>query len=743
MQDTNVLNVQLDEGIDRPLDYLAPSEWKNLRPGIRVLVTLRGRKVKGTVLEIKNKSAFAKLQPALEILTEEGNLTDELFQLAEWISHYYATPLRRVLRLFIPSAMRGKASPKKQKRIRRNKPLNELTALCKELQQKKPAQAKVLEVLLKRPKGILLTELLEETQGSISPVTTLAKQELITIDEMEIDRTPFDAFPYFPTQPKTLSEEQQTALSALLSDIKENQFATHLLHGITGSGKTEVYLQAMTETMALNRSVLMLVPEIALTTQTAERLKSRFQEKIAILHHRLSFGERYDTWTAISRGEIPIVVGARSALFCPLPNLGLIIVDEEHDNSYKQTDEMPCYNGRDVAIMRAKMANAVCLLGSATPSLETYTNAKNGKYKLSTLKQRPQNTKRPKITLIDLMREAEKEKRIPLLSAPLLSAIEKRAAIGEQSLLFLNRRGYNSLLLCSACNESIKCPHCELSLTFHKQKNLLTCHLCDFTINPPPRKCPKCSAETLNYRGAGTEQVERTIKAIFPEIRTLRMDADTTRHKGSHDELFKQFRSGKADVLIGTQMIAKGLHFPAVTLVGVLNSDGAMNIPDFRASENLFQLVTQVAGRSGRSLLEGEVIIQSRQPSHPLIQLAAKDDYENFYKREIKEREMFKYPPFTQIARLIFSGPKDGVTMSFAKDARDILIKLLPSAYEILPVVPCGYAKIRDRFRFQFLIKGPKQGFTISNALISLQTKLKPPKETKYTIDIDPQSTHF
>ncbi|GAB5411315.1 MAG: primosomal protein N' [Chlamydiales bacterium] len=743
MQDTNVLNVQLDEGIDRALDYLAPIEWKNLRPGIRVLVTLRGRKVKGTVLEIKNRSAFAKLQPALEILTEEGNLTDELFQLAEWISHYYATPLRRVLRLFIPSAMRGKASPKKQKRIRRNKPLNELTALCKELQQKKPAQAKVLEVLLKRPKGILLTELLEETQGSISPVTTLAKQELITIDEMEIDRTPFDAFPYFPTKPKTLSEEQKRALSTLLTDIKENQFATHLLHGITGSGKTEVYLQAMAETMSLNRSILMLVPEIALTTQTAERLKSRFQEKIAILHHRLSFGERYDTWLAISRGEIPIVVGARSALFCPLPNLGLIIVDEEHDNSYKQTDEMPCYNGRDVAIMRAKMANAVCLLGSATPSLETYTNAINGKYKLNTLKSRPKNATRPKITLVDLMREAEKEKRIPLLSAPLLSAIEKRAAIGEQSLLFLNRRGYNSLLLCSACNESIKCPHCELSLTFHKQKNLLTCHLCDFTINPPPRKCPKCSAETLNYRGAGTEQVERTIKAIFPEIRTLRMDADTTRHKGSHDELFKQFRSGKADVLIGTQMIAKGLHFPAVTLVGVLNSDGAMNIPDFRASENLFQLVTQVAGRSGRSLLEGEVIIQSRQPSHPLIQLAAKDDYENFYKREIKEREMFKYPPFTQIARLIFSGPKDGVTMSFAKDAHDILIKLLPAAYEILPVVPCGYAKIRDRFRFQFLIKGPKQGFTISNALISLQTKLKPPKETKYTIDIDPQSTHF
>ncbi|MDX8430388.1 MAG: primosomal protein N' [Candidatus Algichlamydia australiensis] len=427
----------------------------------------------------------------------------------------------------------------------------------------------------------------------------------------------------------------------------------------------------------------------------------------------------------------------------PLPNLGLIIVDEEHDNSYKQTDEMPCYNGRDVAIMRAKLENAVCLLGSATPSLESYTNAKNGKYKLSILKNRPKNARRPKITLVDLMREAEKEKRIPLLSAPLLAAIEKRTALGEQSLLFLNRRGYNSFLLCSECNESIKCPHCELSLTFHKKENLLTCHLCDYTLNPPPRKCPKCAAETLNYRGAGTEQVERTLKAIFPEIRTLRMDADTTRHKGSHDELFKQFRSGKADVLIGTQMIAKGLHFPAVTLVGVLNSDGAMNIPDFRSSENLFQLVTQVAGRSGRSLLEGEVIIQSRMPTHPLIQLAAKDDYENFYTQEIEERKLFHYPPFTQIARLIFSGLKDGATMSFAKDARDILLKLLPPTYEILPVVPCGYAKIRDRYRFQFLIKGPKKGFTLSNALINLQTKLKTPKETRYTIDIDPQSTHF
>ncbi|MDX8430389.1 MAG: DEAD/DEAH box helicase family protein [Candidatus Algichlamydia australiensis] len=314
---TTILNVQLDEALDRPLDYLAPNEWENLRPGLRVLVTIRGRKVKGTIIEIKKKSAFAKLQTALEILDEEGKLTDELFQLAEWISHYYATPMRRVLKLFLPSAMRGKAKAKMQKRISRKKPLAELTALCKELQRKKPAQAKVLETLLKKPKGLFLSELLQQTKGSISPVETLEKQGVIEIREVEVDRTPFDEFPYFPTKPKTLSSQQQSALDCLLADIKSKNFSTHLLHGITGSGKTEVYLQAMAETMQLGRSVLMLVPEIALTTQTAERLKSRFQEKIAILHHRLSFGERYDSWVRIARGEIPIVVGARSALFSP------------------------------------------------------------------------------------------------------------------------------------------------------------------------------------------------------------------------------------------------------------------------------------------------------------------------------------------------------------------------------------------------------------------------------------------
>ncbi|MEX0961938.1 MAG: primosomal protein N' [Simkaniaceae bacterium] len=737
MSDAAFLSLLIDNAGERPFDYAIPDQFHGkLKPGMRVLASLRGRKVKGTILTLKKKPEVAKVQPIIEPLFQEGAVTESLFELARWISLYYATPMRRVLKLILPSSVRGLAKEKQQVLVKRIKSPKELLKIHKELLTKHPSQARIIEALIKKSDGLLLTELLEAASVSRSPVDTLEKKGILQLKPIQIDRCPLKEFEYFPTKAKKLNPEQALALDEILKSL--GRFQTHLLHGITGSGKTEVYLQAIDATLIQKKSVILLVPEIALTAQTIERLKGRFQEKIAILHHRLSIGERHDAWHKIAKGEILIVVGARSALFSPLPNLGLIIVDEEQEGSYKQSEERPCYNARDVAIMRAKIEDIPCLLGSATPSIESYFNALSGKYNLISLKSRAESSPLPKVVLIDLNREKEKEKRSPLLSEPLLNAIEKRFQKGEQSLLFLNRRGYHSFFLCKACEESLKCPHCELSLTFHKSLNKLACHLCDYTLCPPPRKCPLChSEETMEYRGAGTEQVERMLHAIFPEIRTLRMDADTTRHKGSHDRLFKQFRSGKADVLIGTQMVAKGLHFPSVTLVGVLNTDGALNIPDFRSSERVFQLLAQVSGRSGRGALNGEVFIQTHLPKHPVIALGSKEAYDEFYNQEIKVRKSFNFPPFNRLARFIITGFDEEKTNQWAENLHQYLKEKLKPPFEFFPVTPCGYARIKDRYRFHFLAKGPN---FMQLSQIPMPT---PPKEIRLLIDIDPLTTYL
>ncbi|MCB1084834.1 MAG: primosomal protein N', partial [Chlamydiia bacterium] len=486
---------------------------------------------------------------------------------------------------------------------------------------------------------------------------------------------------------------------------------------------------------------ILLVPEIALTTQTIERLRSRFTEKLGILHHRLSDGERFDIWHGIRKGEIQIVVGARSAIFSPVKNLGLIIIDEEQETSYKQTEEEPCYHARDVAVMRGKFSKATVVLGSATPSLESFFNAKLGKYTLLPLTKRAKGAHLPTVKMVDMKEEYVKQGGYTLFCQPLIEGIKERLKRGEQTLLFLNRRGYHTFQMCAGCGESIKCPHCSVSLTYHKKNHLLACHLCSYVLSPPPKKCSHCKEEaTLNFKGVGTEQVERTLHALFPDIRTLRMDGDTTRHKGSHDRLFKQFKTGKADVLIGTQMIAKGLHFPAVTLVGVLNSDGALNLPDFRASENVFQLLTQVAGRSGRGDLKGEVIIQTRLKEHPIFRYAGAEDYQTFYNEEIGVRELFEFPPFSRLAKLTFSGKNEAFVKQIADRFYGSLLKRLPPSYILYPVIPSGYSKIKDNFRFKLLIKG-KNPLLLSHLLKEERIAANLPRSVRLLIDIDPLST--
>ncbi len=735
-----IAEVMLDDALDRALDYRIPAHLlQKIESGSRVKVPVRSHLRQGTVVALKATSTFDKLQEIAELLSEKTHVTPELFRLAEWIAFYYCTPLRKVLKTILPSSVRGKAKAKEQLWIKANCSQNELAKHCEELRKTHLTQALVLDVVLQAPKGILLSKLLEQANVSRSPVDSLLKKQLLLCQKIQIDRSILSDEEYFPTKPKTLNPQQSQTLEKLKTSLAENRFEVHLIHGVTGSGKTEVYLQAMEQALQLKKGVLFLVPEIALTAQMIERLKSRFQEKIAILHHRLSQGERFDAWHQIRSGTIHIAIGARSAIFCPMQNLGLIIVDEEHEATYKQSDESPLYHARDVAVMRGKFAHATVILGSATPSLESYHNAKLGKYQLSVLENRADAASLPQVTIVDMKVEFDKAKGFTLFSDPLLEAIKERMRLGEQVMLFLNRRGYHTAQMCLSCSHVLQCPHCDLNLTFHLGDNLLACHLCDYRLSPPPRNCPKCHAEnTFKFKGAGTEMVERALHAIFPEVRTLRLDADTTRHKGSHELLFKQFRSGKADVLIGTQMIAKGLHFPQVTLVGVLNADGSLQIPDFRASETVFQLLTQVAGRSGRGALKGEVIIQTHLPDHSVIELAKQQNYEGFFAQEIALRQLFHYPPFTHLIKLTFKGKDSQAVQLLASEWRNKLIRELPSQFEILPVVACGRAKLKGDFRFQFLIKAEKMG----QLLTVLQNR---PKDNivHLSVDVDPLSTFY
>lgn len=734
-----VAEVILDLAIDKPLDYSIPESFLNaIVPGVRVEVPIRGKPTTGTVVKLKSASEFPELQSILNYISDEVLITQDLLELSLWIARYYCCSLGKVFKTVLPSSVRRNMQSKEQLAVTRNKTYEQLRDHCIHIRNQHPKQAAVLDVILVEQNGILLSELMEKGQISRSPIDTLVKQGFLKLEKVHIDRSPLKEAEYFKSKPKILNEAQQAAFDSIKKNMFENHFSTHLIHGITGSGKTEIYLQAIDEALKQNKGAIMLVPEISLTTQMIERFRTRFEGQIAILHHRLSQGERLDEWHRLRKGEAKIAIGARSAIFSPIKNLGLIIVDEEHEFTYKQTDDTPCYHARDVAVMRGKITNGIVILGSATPSLESYQNALTGKYRLETLPTRADSASLPHIKIVDMRLEDEKAKRHAIFSDALLKGIEQRTKQGEQSILFLNRRGYYTSLICPECSLAVKCQHCDTTLTFHRNQQHLSCHLCGYTTPPPPT-CPSCNqTNPMKFRGYGTEQIERSLHAILPDIRTIRLDADTTRHKGSHQRLIRDFGCGKADVLIGTQMIAKGLHFPEVTLVGVLNCDSSLNIPDFRASETGFQLMTQVAGRSGRGFAKGEVIFQTRMPENSTIQYAIKQDFKQFFDDELNVRKFFDYPPFTKLAKVTFAGSTEGTTYGSGEAFRSELAKLLPSSFEIHPLIPCGHAKIKDQFRYHFLIKG-KDIYTLSKVLHQIHK----PGNVKVYIDIDPASTFF
>ncbi|HKI72333.1 MAG TPA: primosomal protein N', partial [Verrucomicrobiae bacterium] len=523
-------------------------------------------------------------------------------------------------------------------------------------------------------------------------VRKLEDKGLVSIGPQISERDPYAREHILPTQPLALNAEQAAALQKIKAalDSKEpstinHQPSTFLLHGVTGSGKTEIYLQAIARALQQGRGAIVLVPEISLTPQTVERFKARFcsgplQTLVAVLHSHLSAGERHDEWHKIRQGRARIVIGARSAIFAPVDPLGLIVVDEEHEYSYKQ-EEAPRYHARDVAVVRGQMEGAAVVLGSATPSLESFHNAQKGKYALLQLPQRADDRKMPLVRVIDMRQEARKEKGTPIFSQKLKEEITLRLERGEQVMLFLNRRGYATSLQCPKCGFVAECPNCSVALTYHRSRQRLLCHICAYEAQAPTL-CPdvKCRNPAIRYAGLGTEKVEDTLTKLFPRARVRRMDSDALKRKDDYRRILGDFRTGKIDILVGTQMIAKGLHFPNVTLVGIIYADLSLHQPDFRAGERTFQLLTQVAGRAGRGEVEGEVVVQAFTPFHPAIQYARRHDFAGFYEQEIEFREQLKYPPISRAALLTLKGRNEEKVKFSAAHLRRELEKILGSA---------------------------------------------------------------
>ncbi len=608
--------------------------------------------------------------------------------------------------------------------------------------------AQILQILLDEGAPIATSELTKRVKTGPTLLRTLERRGFIKISKAQAIRNPLSNQPIATTQSHTLNQFQTDAYTDILNNIQSNNESNccFLLHGVTGSGKTEVYMQVMSKVLDSGKSVIVLVPEISLTPQTASRFISRFGERIALLHSRLSDGERFDQWHRIKNGDADIVIGPRSAVFAPVNNLGLMVIDEEHSDSYK-SDTAPRYHTREVARKRAEFANCPIILGSATPSLESYYQAQNGNYKLLSLPMRVLDRKMPKVQIVDMRDELKKGNRT-IFSQQLRDAISERIEKKQQSILFLNRRGHSRYVFCRTCGYVEKCNNCSITLTFHFELKKMVCHHCEHKRDLHPT-CPECSSPAIDYfgkKGFGTETVEQEILKAYPSANVKRFDADSTTKKNAHQQILDAFQRQEIDILIGTQMVAKGLDFPNVTLVGVVVADTALNLPDYRASEQTFSLLTQVAGRSGRADAAGEVIIQTYLPEHYCILATQKHDYINFYEKEILERRTLGYPPFANIASLLLRGKNENMVIDAAKNVSEYLHQLKTEKFPEITIsgpAPAPLSKIEGKYRWHFLLRSQNVE-KISNLLYSL-TK-EPPSILKsnaieYIIDIDPTNT--
>jgi len=735
----NYVRVIIDRAIQRELDYSVPETLaERIGIGSRVRVPFRDKSALATVLATLEHSDAKGIRPIEALVGEAPAISESLLELAKWMSTYYCCPLETVMRSLLPQVIRrAEVGWKKQLFVQ---PLTKIDGdKIDNLRKRAPRQAELLEAIAKLEKPMPAAQLLRKTSFDNQTLRALAKRGLIELREEAVERDPHADEQFIATTNLELNAEQALAVSKITDALAAPETAKPiLLHGVTGSGKTEIYLQAIRTALERGKSAIVLVPEISLTPQTVERFKSRFSELhevVAVLHSHLSEGERHDEWHKIHSGRARIVIGARSAVFAPLKQLGLIIVDEEHETTYKQ-EEAPRYHARDVAVVRAKIEKCAVVLGSATPSLESYHNAITGKYELLNLTQRVDDQRMPLMRIVDLRQERRKEKIAPILSEKLSQAIANRLEKREQTILFLNRRGFSTSLLCSNCGQARNCPNCSVALTFHRHMARLSCHLCGHTA-VVPKKCPECGKDSLIYAGFGTEKVESTVSHLFPKANVCRMDADSMTRKEAYRETLRNFRTGKIDILVGTQMIAKGLHFPNVTLVGIINADLALHLPDFRAGERTFQLLTQVAGRAGRGETPGEVFVQTYTPFSPSIQFARHHDFAGYFEQELEFRERCDFPPFKHAILITVRSAHEGRAKLSAETLVRRLKESLGSEFILGDATPAPLEKLQGQFRFHILLRG-EPIMRLSRLVRETLEKLPLPEDVVATVDVDP-----
>jgi primosomal protein N' (replication factor Y) len=746
---TGLVEVALPVPLFQTFTYaLAPDADRVPHRGSRVVVPFRNRKEIGICLGPSRDPARGKrLKRVIEVPDDAPVLSENMIALCTWMADYYVVPLGIALRAALPAAMTGAANPqparKTQRVVRLRDDLPTLTHRERAF-SRAPQQRAVFELLESLGGTSTLDHLLERLAFSPSVLKSLEKRGLIGIESEAVDRDPFatrapDRAPrHQPTEP------QADAVARLKAGAPGDVF---LLHGITGSGKTLVYIELLREIVDVRgKTAIVLVPEIALTPQTVDRFRAVFGDRIAVLHSALSDGERYDAWLALKRGEKRIAVGARSAIFAPMDDLGAIVVDEEHEASYKQ-GENPRYHARELAMVRARLDGAIVVLGSATPSIESWVNGAAWKYTLLTLPSRVGGGTLPKVDVIDLRRRQTPNADSSIGTAydsvireELDTALGATLLRGEQSILLLNRRGYSSFVQCNDCGDVVVCPNCSITLTHHRAPERLLCHYCAHQ-EPIRLRCARCGGQTLRNRGLGTQQVERLLAERFPTARIARMDVDTTSGKWAHAEILDRVAARHIDILLGTQMIAKGLDFPNVTLVGVVDADVGINLPDFRASERCFQLLSQVAGRAGRGPKGGQVLIQTRLPKHHAVLCAVTHDYHTFVREEIDGRVNPPYPPNVRLANIVFSGTNPRATADLAEEGAAWIEKLLKAQglkeVRLVGPAPSPIERVKTRWRWHILLKSESPG-ELTRVGRYFMERFPVPAALRVTLDRDP-----
>ena len=709
------------KNIDRIFEYEVPEELASLiKVGIRVLVPFGKIELEGFILSIKNnKDTDKDLKSIINIVDSSIVLNSELLELGKKLQKSTLSTLISCYQVMLPKALKAKNGTNVSIKFDTYYSINNNIDI--DIDKLNDTQNKIISLV--KEKGIVLKKELADI--SISSLNTLIRKEYLIEDKKEHYRVVYKDRDFVK---KKLTIDQESVVKSVIN----GNDSTYLLYGVTGSGKTEVYMEIIDYYLKLGKTSIVLVPEISLTPQMVNRFRERFGDKIAALHSALSDGEKYDEWRRIYRGEASIVIGARSAIFAPLKNIGVIIIDEEHSDSYKQSDSSPRYNAKDVAILRSKYHKCPVVLGSATPSLETMARAKKGVFKLLELPNRVNGKSLPKVSIIDMN---DRKRNKGNFSLELLNSIRDRLDKNEQIILLLNRRGYSNFVTCKNCGFTFKCPNCDITLTYHKSSNTLRCHYCGYG-EKVYKKCPECKEESLSNLGVGTQKIEEELSKLFPISRILRMDYDTTSRKGMHEEMIEDFKSHKYDILLGTQMVAKGLDFSLVTLVGVINADTSLNIPDFRSSENTFSLLSQVAGRSGRSEKTGEVIIQTFNPDHYAISLVKTHNYLGFYEKEMSIRKMLKYPPYYYLCNIKISGKDADYIYAEALKIKRSLDRNIPNDI-ILGPSNSSIFRVNNIFRYNIIIKY-KNDMNLYEILNKIIEHYKTNIKIKIDIDFNP-----